>query len=158
MVSSTLPGFQKRTTNQRNERYPHYPTPEYPAQNGSNNRVSFRPHSFIGKQTLYGTLNPIHFCKAAFRFFLYSLRERQEGFRFFSENLLRLLDFLYRLEDSIDGELVDGVADFRQGLVENIVDVRCVLLGFRVLGEHIAKLRKAGDAAFFDGAGNSGRG
>lgn len=75
-----------------------------------------------------------------------------------NENLLRLLDFLYRLEDSIDGELVDGVADFRQGLVENLVDVRGILLDLRMLGKHVAKLRKAGDAAFLDGAGDGGRG
>ena len=65
---------------------------------------------FIGKQTLYGTLNPIHFCKAAFRFFLYSLRERQEGFRFFSENFLCLLLQL------LHGRSRDGIREFIPGI------------------------------------------
>lgn len=58
-------------------------------------------------------------------------------------NALRAADFLHDVENRVDGEVVDGVRDLEQRLVEDFVDIDVVLFRLRLLRQEVAELGKA---------------
>ena len=68
-----------------------------------------------------------------------------------------LLHLSHCFQNSLRRQLFNGVADFQQRFIENLIYIHRILPGLCFLSQHIPQLRKASDTAFFYGAGNCSR-